>query len=85
MCLHCGGISGRQSITYCAEQKRKKKNSAPDLAQVQHKLYQVCGLERQSRQTEKMTKQNNEWAVPCIFFWLFVSPHLCRSPGIAKK
>lgn len=59
MCLHCGGISGRQSITYCAEQKRKKINSAPDLAgttQITPGMW--SGKTKQT--TEEMAKQNNE-------------------------
>lgn len=79
MCLHCEGISGQQSITYCAEQKKRKKlNSASDLAQVQHKLYQVHDLERQSRQQKKwQNRKMVDKLHPVHFSGSLISPLVC--------
>lgn len=66
--------------------KGKKINSTPDLAQVQHKAHQVRGLERQRRQQERWQNWimvNSQY--PVLSAGNLISPLVCADLPIFRK
>ena len=67
--------------------KEKKLNPTSDLAQVQHKVYQVRGLERQSRQQERCQNWimvNSQY--PVLSGGNLISPLVCADlPAFLKN
>lgn len=59
MCSHCEGISGHQSITYCAEQKRKRIKFCPRFSTGTTQITPGMGSGKTKQATEEMAKQNN--------------------------